>query len=232
MNESAKTLTFRIMVIVTTPKLSELASKYFEKRNIPIHYKINATGTAPSDILDILGLGTSDKCIVICMLPKTIADIVLKELYSELMFGVPGNGIAFTLPLNASNNKLVKIMTGTINDNFISDGKEELIMSDIKRAMIAVIINPGFSDDVMKAAKSAGAGGGTIIHGRGVSDENSINQWGLGLQEEKEIVMIITEDAKKVAIMEAIGKECGANTDANGFITAMPIDTVIGLRNT
>ena len=54
MNESAKTLTFRIMVIVTTPKLSELASKYFEKRNIPIHYKINATGTAPSDILDIL----------------------------------------------------------------------------------------------------------------------------------------------------------------------------------
>jgi len=147
-----------------------------------------------------------------------------------LMFGVPGNGIAFTVPLNAANQKLVKIMNGISDIDLKSDGKEELIMSDIKRVMIAAVINPGFSDTVMQAAKTAGARGGTIIHCRGVSDEESINQWGLGLQEEKEIVMIVAEADKKVAIMEAISEKCGINTEANGFVTAMPIDTVIGLR--
>lgn len=231
MSEKNQNTSFRILVVITTPKLSELATKYFERIKFPIHYKINAVGTAPSDILDILGIGSPDKCIILSMASKSNANVLLRELYAELMFGVPGNGIAFTIPLNAANNKLVKIMNGVSDANLKSDGKEELIMSDIKRVMIAAVINPGFSDEVMKAAKSAGARGGTIIHGRGVSDEESINQWGLGLQEEKEIVLIVAESDKKVAIMEAISEKCGVNTEANGFVTAVPLDTVIGLRS-
>ncbi len=231
MSDKKMNMSFRVLVIVTTPKLSEMATKYFEKVKLPIHYKMNAIGTAPSDILDILGIGSPEKCVIICMAAKTITDVLLRELYAELMFGVPGNGIAFTIPLNAANNKLIKIMNGLPDENLKSDGKEELLMSDIKRVMIAAVINPGFSEEVMKAAKNAGARGGTIIHCRGISDEESINQWGLGLQEEKEIVMIVAESEIKVAIMEAISEQCGANTDANGFVTAMPIDTVIGLRS-
>ncbi len=230
MSEKKQSISFRLLVIVTTPKLSQMATKYFERKKIPNHYKVNAVGTAPSDILDILGIGTPDKCVIICMVTKPIADILLRELYVELMFGVPGNGIAFTIPLNAANNKLVKIMNGVSDEALKSDGKEELIMSDIKRVMISAVINPGFSDEVMKAAKNAGARGGTVIHGRGVSDEEPINQWGIGLQEEKEIVMIVAEAENKIAIMEAISEKCGANTEANGFVAAMPIDTVIGLR--
>ncbi len=230
MSENKQNMSFRLLVMITTPKLSEMATKYFERKKLPIHYKINAIGTAPSDILDILGIGSPEKCIILSLIPKPVSDVLLRELYVELMFGVPGNGIAFTVPLNAANQKLVKIMNGISDIDLKSDGKEELIMSDIKRVMIAAVINPGFSDTVMQAAKTAGARGGTIIHGRGVSDEESINQWGLGLQEEKEIVMIVAEADKKVAIMEAISEKCGINTEANGFVTAMPIDTVIGLR--
>lgn len=230
MSENKQNMSFRLLVMITTPKLSEMATKYFERKKLPIHYKINAIGTAPSDILDILGIGSPEKCIILSLIPKPVSDVLLRELYVELMFGVPGNGIAFTVPLNAANQKLVKIMNGISDIDLKSDGKEELIMSDIKRVMIAAVINPGFSDTVMQAAKTAGARGGTIIHGRGVSDEESINQWGLGLQEEKEIVMIVAEADKKVAIMEAISEKCGSNTEANGFVTAMPIDTVIGLR--
>ena len=230
MSENNHPAAYRMLIIVTTPKISEMATKYFERKKLPIHYIVNAVGTAPSDIMDILGIGSPDKCIIVCMLPKTVSDVLLRELYVELMFGVPGNGIAFTVPLNAANNKLMKIMNSISEDNFNSCGKEELIMSEIKRIMITAVINPGFSDAVMKAAKSAGAKGGTIIHARGVSDEESINQWGLGLQEEKEIVMIVAESQNKLAIMEAISNQCGINTEANGFVTSMPIDTVIGLR--
>lgn len=230
MNNNAEN-SFRALVLVTTPKLSELATKYFERKKIPIHYKLNAIGTAPSEILDILGIGTPDKCIIICFAQKNVADIILRELYIELMFGVPGNGIAFTLPLGAANNKLMKIMNSISGVNFKSDGKEELIMSDIKRVMIAAVTNPGFSGEVMDAAKSAGARGGTVIHGRGVTDDEAVNQWGLGLQEEKEIVMIVADTESKLSIMQAISEKFGSNTDANGFVISLPIDTVIGLGN-
>lgn len=231
MSTNNTNISFRVLVLVTTPKLSEMATNYFLRKKIPIHYKLSAVGTAPSDILDILGIGTPEKFVILCMLKKNIADVILRELYVELMFGVPGNGIAFTLPLGAANKKLMNIMNDISDTNFNSDGKEELIMSDIKRVMIAAVINPGFSDEVMKAAKSAGARGGTIIHGRGVSDEDSINLWGLGLQEEKEIVMIVADTEKKLAIMNEISEKCGVNTDAQGFVISLPIDTVIGLGN-
>ena len=104
-------------------------------------------------------------------------------------------------------------------------------MSEIKRVMIAAVINPGFSEEVMKAAKSAGARGGTIIHGRGVTDEDAVNLWGLGLQEEKEIVMIVADTESKLAIMNEISEKCGVNTDAQGFVLSLPIDTAIGFSN-
>ncbi|MBR5308708.1 MAG: hypothetical protein IKU43_08045 [Clostridia bacterium] len=231
MSENNTIMSFRVLILVTTPKLSELATEYFKRKDLPIHYKLNAVGTAPSDILDILGIGTSEKSVILCMVRKDIADVILRELYVELMFGVPGNGIAFTLPLGAANKKLMNMMNGMSDDNFKSDGKEELIMSEIKRVMIAAVINPGFSEEVMKAAKGAGARGGTVIHGRGVTDDEAVNLWGLGLQEEKEIVMIVTETENKLAIMNAISESCGVNTDAQGFVVSLPIDTVIGIRN-
>lgn len=231
MSENNTIMSFRVLILVTTPKLSELATEYFKRKDLPIHYKLNAVGTAPSDILDILGIGTSEKSVILCMVRKDIADVILRELYVELMFGVPGNGIAFTLPLGAANKKLMNMMNGMSDDNFKSDGKEELIMSEIKRVMIAAVINPGFSEEVMKAAKGAGARGGTVIHGRGVTDDEAVNLWGLGLQEEKEIVMIVTETENKLAIMNAISEACGVNTDAQGFVVSLPIDTVIGIRN-
>ncbi|MBR3996180.1 MAG: hypothetical protein IKI97_13010 [Clostridia bacterium] len=224
-------LAYRILLTITTPKLYDTAAKYFEKKKIPIHYKVNAVGTAPSNILDILGIGTSDKRIIICMLPKNIADIVIKDLYIDLMFAIPGNGIAFTMPLGASNNKLLKLMNAIPADNFISDGKEELIMSETKRVMIAAVVNPGFSEEVMNSAKSAGARGGTIIHGRGIAAPDAISLWGLGVQEEREIIIIVAESSNKLDIMNAISEKFGANTDANGYILSLPIDTIIGIGN-
>ena len=96
MSENNHPAAYRMLMIVTTPKISEMATKYFERKKLPIHYIVNAVGTAPSDIMDILGIGSPDKCIIVCMLPKTVSDVLLRELYVELMFGVPGNGIAFT----------------------------------------------------------------------------------------------------------------------------------------
>ena len=104
-------------------------------------------------------------------------------------------------------------------------------MTEMKYAMVAAVVDQGHGDEVMEAARSAGARGGTVIHGRQVGDETAVNFWGISLTDEKEIVMIITDNEHKLPIMQAISKNCGVNSEAKGFVLSMPIETVIGISD-
>lgn len=55
------------------------------------------------------------------------------------------------------------------------------------------------------------------------------NFWGLSVQDEKEIVLILTESANKVALMKCIGESCGMHSEAQGIVMSMPIDSVAGI---
>ena len=228
MSSNAKQMSFRIFILITTPKLCEKATDILNKAEIPIHYKLFGIGTAPSEILDILGLGSPDKTILISMMPRECASKMLKTIYSELVFGVPGNGIAFTLPLTGASSHMLKLLS-SIDDNDEDNRKDEFIMSEIKRVLIAVIINQGYSEDVMKSAREAGAVGGTVIHARRDGNAESLSIWGFEIQEEKEIVLIVADSETKMPIMRAISEKCGAESEANGMVVSLPIDECIGI---
>ena len=72
-------------------------------------------------------------------------------------------------------------------------------MSASKHEMIMCIVNAGFSETVMEAAKSAGARGGTILNGRGTANKEAESFFHIAIQPEKEIVMILV-DAKIKAL--------------------------------
>ena len=101
-------------------------------------------------------------------------------------------------------------------------------MTEMKHVLVAAVVNRGFSADVMEAANSVGAKGGTIVHSRRMGNEETTAFWGLSVQEEKEIVMILTETENKVAIMKAIGEKCGMHSEAKGIVMSMPVDSVTG----
>ena len=104
-------------------------------------------------------------------------------------------------------------------------------MSNNKYAMIAAIVNQGYSESVMIAARAAGAAGGTVIHSRSVGNEAISGAWGFAVEDEREIVMIVAESEKKAAIMQAISDECGIKSDAKGIVISMPIEDTIGLAD-
>ena len=70
--------------------------------------------------------------------------------------------------------------------------------------MITVIVNKGYADDVMFAARKAGATGGTVINARGTAREDDVKFFGMHIVPEKEMLMIVTEHEKKAAVIEAI----------------------------
>ncbi len=232
MNQNEKKASYRVLLVITTPKLSDKATKIFNESSLPVHYKLNAVGTASSEMLEILGLGTPDKSILITVLPKDFADKTIKNLSKELLFAVPGNGIAVTMPMSGASSVMLKMLSALEDvDTNKSDRKDETSMSEIKYVMITAVVNQGYSEEVMNAAKAAGAGGGTIIHGRRDGNEEAMSVWGLGLQEEKDIVMIVADTDHKLEIMQAITDKCGINTDAKGIVISLPIDQVTGLGN-
>ena len=102
-------------------------------------------------------------------------------------------------------------------------------MSDNKYEMIFCIVNSGFSDTVMDAAKSAGARGGTVIRGRGTADREAEELFHIAIHPEKDIVMIIVPTAIKDAVLHALYDAVGLDSAGQGIAFSVPIDKAVGL---
>ena len=97
--------------------------------------------------------------------------------------------------------------------------------------VIFSIVNEGFSDSVMSAAREAGARGGTVLSARGTANEQARALFDIEVSGEKEIVVILVKNEIKDAILQAINKEVGLNKPGQGIVFSMPVDSVVGLSD-
>jgi len=95
--------------------------------------------------------------------------------------------------------------------------------------VIFCIVNAGFSDLVMDAAKKLGARGGTVIHARGTANLEAEKLFGITVQPEKEIVMILVPREIKDDILHALYRETGLDSEGQGIAFALPVNSVVGL---
>ena len=102
-------------------------------------------------------------------------------------------------------------------------------MKNSKHEVIICIVNSGFSEAVMDAARELGARGGTVIRGRGTANAEAEKLYGIAIQPEKEIVMILVDSAIKNDILHALYKAVGLQTPGQGIAFAMPVEDVVGL---
>lgn len=92
------------------------------------------------------------------------------------------------------------------------------------------VVNTGFTETVMMAAKEAGANGGTIIHGRGAGSILAQKKYGIAITPEKEIIIILVRKSLADKVMNAIYKAAGVGTPAGGIIFSLPAERVVGLK--
>ena len=95
--------------------------------------------------------------------------------------------------------------------------------------MIVCVVNTGFSDAVMSAARACGARGGTVINARGTANPEAESFFKITIQPEKEIVMIVVPSAIKDDILHALYKDVGLNTPGQGIAFTLPVDAAVGL---
>ena len=104
-------------------------------------------------------------------------------------------------------------------------------MNKYKHEVIFCVVNAGFSDEVMDAARKFGARGGTVIRARGTANAEAERLFNIVIQPDKEIVMILVESAIKDDILHAIYKEVGLATPGQGIAFSLPVENAVGLAS-
>lgn len=97
--------------------------------------------------------------------------------------------------------------------------------------LIICIVNTGFTDVVMTAAKEHGARGGTVLHGRGTANKEAEEFFSITVQPDKEMVMILVPSDIKNEVLHAIYQAAGLKTAGQGIAFAMPVTNVVGISS-
>ena len=154
-------------------------------------------GTASNGVLQLLGLGDTSKDIVYIIIKNEIKDAVYEAIIraseKKAHFGV-----MFTLKTPDF------IRAGHLEEKSCNSNGEEAMKNENNYQMINVIVNKGYAEDAMAAARKAGAGGGTIIGARGTAKEDDAAFFGMKIVPEKEMLMILVPADKKNDIVSAI----------------------------
>lgn len=103
-------------------------------------------------------------------------------------------------------------------------------MKDTDYELLVAIANQGYIDTVMDAARSAKAGGGTVIHAKGTGMELAKKYLGVSLVEEKEVILIVTKSREKNQIMRAIMEQTGLDSKERTIVFSLPVTSVAGIR--
>lgn len=232
MAETMKHLAIRLIVSITSIDKGKTVANLLDKAHVGMRFQFKAFGTASSEILDCLGLGETEKIVTIGLAPKEEAGRIFEVLKIELQLSRSGRGIAFTLPISGLSNPVFKMIDAhkrqEIHDHIEREVKK--VKCESAYELILATINQGYSEELMDAARKAGARGGTVIHARRIGSEENMKFWGISVQEEREIVAILAKKEDKIAIMKAVNISCGISTEARGMIFSLPVDDVAGLE--
>ena len=218
-----------IMSIVERGSGSKLV-KLYNKQQVFTHLRCEGAGTATSEIMDILGLGSSEKDILLSFTPLSTARALLDALDDELRGAVPGRGIAFAMKLSAVNSLIAAYISLRTSPPETDSGGEDDMEQQKKNSLILVTVNQGFTDEVMDTARKAGARGGTIIRARWAGDESFAQSRGITtLQAEKEMIFIVVPKEMRNAVMEAVNTQHGLQSEAGAMVSAVAIEQLVHL---
>ena len=192
---------------------------------IPMTLTVMGRGTATRKQLDFYGLEPTEKAVVMILSDAAKKDALLQSAKERMFIDVPGNGVMMAIPLKSvGGGRTLAFLT---NNETTDNGTPELNAS---YELIMIILNRGYTDDVMDAARAAGAGGGTVLHAKGTGAKLAQKFLGVTLAEEKEIILIAASKEGRSAIMTAVAQNCGVESKAGAISFSLPVSEIVGLR--
>lgn len=178
-------------------------------------------GTVSSKLLEILDLTEMPKEIVFMVAESDIAKKAIEGISKEMAFHKANHGIGFVVPLQN--------FIGTKFCEYIENNPEKAVNQTMYQAIFTVV-EKGQAEDVVEAAKKAGARGGTIINARGSGIHDTEKIFAMAIEPEREMVMILTSSEITKPVVEAIRARLHIDDPGNGVLFVVGVNEAYGLR--
>lgn len=216
-----------LVAVIVPHKDEPKVGRMFKDCGIISKTIMHALGTVHGGLAAFLGLDDESKTFMMTATPAGEGSPLLQTLAAKLHMEKPGRGIGLRFELNAvygMHRKLVEeidMSAMKANESFETSSGYQAIVTIVER---------GQSDDIMEAANKAGARGGTILHGRGAGVHETQRVFGLEIEPEKEIILILASSETAGAIVSAIRTKCHIDEPGKGIIFVTDVAEAAGLR--
>lgn len=215
----------RVLTLILSENQSHKCIRLAKEKGIRGGMVVMGKGTVDSAILNLLGIKNQKKEIVSYLLKKDQAEELLDYLDEELQLKKPGHGIAYiTLAMEAAG----LLEQGRDRKRYVRNRAEGAEV-EIMFKKLNVIVDRGMGEDVMDIAREAGVRGGTILHGRGAGTEIATKLFGVEIEPEKELVIILTADTLIDKVVQALSHGLELDKPGKGILYVEPILETRGL---
>lgn len=211
------------VITICNPKSLELLTEICSGLELAMTTVLHGRGTAVKSMLDILGIESSEKRILFTVADGAKTQKLIELAKERLYIGVPGHGVIVSVP--------IKSVGGGLTMAYLNGGDENAKYTpniNYSYELIVAVTNEGMTDTVMNAARSVGAAGGTVLHGKGTGDSGDERFLNVSIAKEKEIVLIVAKADKKADIMKAVIEKAGPSTEAGTIVFSLPVSDIAG----
>ena len=137
----------KLLVTITDRPRGEEAARICAGLGVQFHLGLLGRGTASSEVLDMLGLGETDKAVVLTLAPEPLIPLLKGELVRGLRLRHPGKGILFTLPLSGISRRAAACLSRPEQER---EGGKTMEEANICRwHLIVASVDQGEVDQVM-----------------------------------------------------------------------------------
>lgn len=174
-------------------------------------------GTVQAKFLDFLGLIETRKEILLIPASDELDASLHKQISETFKLSKKNKGIAFSIPFKRWT------LDESVQEHNISIDDERFT-----HCCIFTIVEKGRGIDCIKAARAAGARGGTMIHGHGAGVPVD-SYFPLAIEPQKDTILVVTRKEKSAAIKKKIYTDLDLDKPGNGIIFTLPVSKTSGL---
>lgn len=218
----------KLLVSIVNRGEDERLASLLNDFSVALTFTCPGMGTARSSVLNYLGIGTSEKSVMLALIPESDEGAILSGIENKMSLYLVGRGISFTVPLSAVSEIIAGGICSAAASKFVY-GRNIVKDKDRKYDLIVAIVAEGYVDEAMEAARAAGAAGGTVIRSRSLGNAKAEQFIGISINEETEILLILARREGKMAIMEALSQSSGLKSEAGGILYSLPVDNTVGV---
>ena len=211
------------LISVVNPGAMDRVCEIAAALDLPQTVTLLGHGTAVQSMLDLLGIESTEKRVIMTVANPEKTRKFIKEMRRQVYIGIPGHGIIMAVP--------IKSVGGGKTLAYLNNGEQQPArytpeLSD-RYELIVIVANEGRTDQVMNAARAAGATGGTVLHGKGTGSQNK-KFYNVSIAAEKEVFLMVAPSDRKAAIMQSVLHHAGPDSDAGAVLFSLPVSEVAG----